>query len=69
MKNKRKSQMIPHRVSGLKSETTKIPCRSIQNKSRGMLTSSVMLLNNNARPHTAACTQALHIDGPPYSPV
>jgi hypothetical protein len=33
--------------------------RIIQNKRHGMLTSSVVILNDNACPHTAAHTQAL----------
>jgi len=33
--------------------------RSIQNKRRGMLTKGVILLHDNARPHTAARTNAL----------
>jgi hypothetical protein len=33
--------------------------RAIRNKRRGKLTSGVMLLHDNARPHTAAHTQAL----------
>ena len=32
--------------------------RSIQNKRRGMLTKGVVLLHDNARPHTAARTNA-----------
>jgi hypothetical protein len=32
---------------------------SIQNKRRGMLTKGVVLLHDNARPHTAAGTNAL----------
>jgi histone-lysine N-methyltransferase SETMAR len=49
--------------------------RAIQNKRHGMLTSAVLLLYDNVRPHAAACTRALleHfswelIDHPPYSP-
>jgi histone-lysine N-methyltransferase SETMAR len=49
--------------------------RAIQNKRHGMLTFGVVLLYDNARPHTAACTRALleHFnwelfDHPPYSP-
>jgi hypothetical protein len=49
--------------------------RAILNKRRGILTSGVVLIHDNARPHTAACTQALleHFnwelfDHPPYSP-
>jgi histone-lysine N-methyltransferase SETMAR len=56
-------------------ETLKKLCRAIQNKRYGMLTSSVVLLHDNALPHTAACTLALleHFDWelfdhPPYSP-
>jgi histone-lysine N-methyltransferase SETMAR len=48
---------------------------AIQNKRRGMLTYGVVLLHDNAHPHTAAYTQALleHFnwvvfDHPPYSP-
>jgi hypothetical protein len=47
----------------------------IQNKRRGMLTYGVVLLQNNARPHTATSTRALleHFncelfDHPSYSP-
>jgi transposase len=49
--------------------------RVIHNKRRGMLTFNVVLPNDNACPHTAACTRALleHFnwelfDHPPYSP-
>ena len=49
--------------------------RSIQNKRRGMLTKGVVLPHDNARPHTAARTNALIelfnwviFDHPPYSP-
>jgi len=49
--------------------------RSIQNKRRRMLTKGVVLLHNNARPHTTAHTNALIkllnwkiFDHPPYSP-
>jgi len=48
--------------------------RSIQNKRRGMLSKGVVLLHDNARPHTAARTNALIklfnwqiFDHPPYS--
>jgi transposase len=48
---------------------------AIQYKRRGMLTSGVVLLHDNARPHTAARTRALleHFnwelfDHPPHSP-
>lgn len=33
--------------------------RAIQNKRRGMLTNGILLLHDNARPHTAAQTQAV----------
>ncbi|GBN23558.1 hypothetical protein AVEN_233680-1 [Araneus ventricosus] len=33
--------------------------RAIQNKRRGMLTEGILLLHDNARPHTAAQTRAL----------
>jgi hypothetical protein len=49
--------------------------RATWNKGCGMLTSSVLLFHDNARPHTAASTQALleHFnwelfDHPPYCP-
>ncbi|GFV03553.1 mariner Mos1 transposase [Trichonephila clavipes] len=49
--------------------------RVIQNKRHGFLTSGVLLLQDNARPHSAINTQNLirsfgweHIDHPPYSP-
>jgi histone-lysine N-methyltransferase SETMAR len=48
---------------------------AIENKRCGMLTSGVILLHDNARPHTAARTRALLeyfnwelFDRPPYSP-
>jgi hypothetical protein len=37
----------------------KKPCKAIQNKRCGMLTSRVVLLHDNGCPHTAVCTQAL----------
>ncbi|GFX02249.1 mariner Mos1 transposase [Trichonephila clavipes] len=53
---------------------TKLRC-AIQNKRRGLLTSGVLLLHDNARPHSAINTQNLirsfgweQIDHPPYSP-
>lgn len=49
--------------------------RAIQNKRRGMLSSGIVLLHDNARPHTAAVTKKLLqrfrwevFDHPPYSP-
>ena len=49
--------------------------RAIKNKRRGLLTSGVLLLHDNARPHSALQTQNLirsfgweQIDHPPYSP-
>lgn len=49
--------------------------RAIQNKRRGLLTSGVLLLHDNARPHSSIHTQNLirsfgweQIDHPPYSP-
>ncbi|GFX26113.1 histone-lysine N-methyltransferase SETMAR [Trichonephila clavipes] len=48
--------------------------RAIQNKKRGMLSAGVVLLHDNARPHTANRTQYLitsfgwkQLDHPPYS--
>ncbi|KFM58918.1 Histone-lysine N-methyltransferase SETMAR, partial [Stegodyphus mimosarum] len=49
--------------------------RAIQNKRRGMLSKGIVLLHDNARPHTAGVTQSLirqfhweHFNHPPYSP-
>ena len=49
--------------------------RSVQNKLCGMLTKGIILLHNNAQPHTASRTNALIrlfnweiFDHPPYSP-
>jgi transposase len=62
-------------TSEVNCETLKTLRRVIQNKRRGMLTSGVVLLNDHARPHTAAHTGALleHfnpelLDHPVYSP-
>jgi hypothetical protein len=46
-------------------ETPKTRCRAIQNKRHGMLTFVVVLLHNDARPHTAASVRALmeHLAG------
>lgn len=56
-------------------ETLKRLRRAIQNKRRGMLTSGVVLLHDNARPHTARKTGELLerfnwdiFSHPPYSP-
>ncbi|KAJ4425610.1 hypothetical protein ANN_27806 [Periplaneta americana] len=56
-------------------ETLRKLRRAIQNKRRGMLSRGVVLLHDNARPHTAASTRELldHFgweifDHPPYSP-
>lgn len=50
--------------------------RAIQNKRRGMSSSGIVFLHDNARPHTAAATKKLLqsfrwdvFDHPPYSPV
>ncbi|GBO29216.1 hypothetical protein AVEN_42414-1 [Araneus ventricosus] len=40
-------------------QTLRNPRRAIQNKRRGMLTEGILLLHDNARPHTAAQTLAL----------
>ena len=40
-------------TSGTYCETLKKLRRAIENKRRGMLTSGVVLLHDNARPHTA----------------
>jgi len=49
--------------------------RSMQNKQQGTLSKGVVLLHDNARPHTAVCTNAFIklfgweiFDHPPYSP-
>jgi hypothetical protein len=62
-------------TSEMYCETLKKLSRAIRNKMRGMLTSGVMLLHDNARPHTVPCTRAPleHLnwevsDHPPYSP-
>jgi len=56
-------------------ETLKKLRRAIQNKRRGLLTSGVCLLHDNARPHTANVTKQLLdsfgwdvLNHPPYSP-
>jgi hypothetical protein len=45
-------------TSEVHCETLKLR-RAIQNKRHGMLISGVVLLHDNERPHTAACTRAL----------
>ncbi|GFU79973.1 mariner Mos1 transposase [Trichonephila clavipes] len=57
------------------SETLRQLRRAIQNKWRGMLTAGVVLLHDNAHPHTARRTTAVFtefgwelFDDPPYSP-
>ena len=61
--------------SAVYCETLKRLRRVIQNKKRGMLTATILLLHNNARPHSAVQTQDLitsfkweQMDHPPYSP-
>ncbi|KAJ4446902.1 hypothetical protein ANN_13603 [Periplaneta americana] len=56
-------------------ETLRKLWRAIQNKRRGMLSRGVVLLHDNARPHTATSTRELLdqfgweiFDHPPYSP-
>jgi hypothetical protein len=43
-------------MSEVYCETLKNLYRAIQNKRHGMLICGVVLLHDNARPHTAACT-------------
>jgi hypothetical protein len=61
--------------AGVYCDTLKKLHRAIQNKRRGMLSRGVVMLHDNARPHTAAATQDLiakfgweQFDHPPYSP-
>jgi histone-lysine N-methyltransferase SETMAR len=61
--------------AGVYCDTLKKLRRTIQNKRRGMLSRGVVMLHNNARPHTVATTQDLiatfdweQFDHPPYSP-
>ncbi|GBO06188.1 Mariner Mos1 transposase [Araneus ventricosus] len=56
-------------------ETLRKLWRAIQNRSRGMLSQSIVLLHDNARPHSAGVTQNLiqqfsweRFDHPPYRP-
>jgi len=56
-------------------ETLKKLGRTIQNKRRGMLSATILLLHDNALPHSAAQTQDLitsfrweQMEHPPYSP-
>jgi hypothetical protein len=43
-------------ISEVYCKTQKKLRRAIQNKRRGMLTYGVVLIQDNARPHTVACT-------------
>jgi len=45
--------------SAVYCETLKKLRRAIQNKMRGMLSATILLLHDNARPHSAAQTQNL----------
>jgi len=61
--------------SAVYCETLKKLRRAIQNKRRGTLSATILLLHNNAWPHSAAQTQDLitsfkweQMDHPPYSP-
>jgi len=60
--------------AGVYCDTLKKLHRAIQNKRHGMLSQSVVMIHDNARPHTAAATQNLitfgweQFDHPPYSP-
>ena len=61
--------------SAVYCETLKKPRRAIQSKRRGMLSATILLLHDNAQPHSAAQTQDLitsfkweQMDHPPYSP-
>jgi hypothetical protein len=77
---KDKAAEIHHRLcrvygDNVMSETLNKLRRSIQNKRHGMLTKGVVLLYDNARPHTAARTNASIklfnweiFDHLPYSP-
>jgi histone-lysine N-methyltransferase SETMAR len=61
--------------AGVYGNTLKKLHGAIQNERRGMLSRGVVMLHDNARPHTAAATQDLittfgweQFDHPPYSP-
>ena len=61
--------------AGVYCDTLKKLCRVIQSKQCGMLRQSVVMVHDNARPHTAATVQNLimtfgweQFDHPPYSP-
>ena len=61
--------------SAVYCETLKKLRHAIQNKRRGMLSATILLLHDNARPHSAAQTQDLitsfrwkQMDHPPYRP-
>ncbi|GBO15896.1 hypothetical protein AVEN_145617-1 [Araneus ventricosus] len=56
-------------------QTLRKLCRAIQNKRRGMLTEGILLLHDNARPHTAVQTRTILdsfgwevLDHPPTAP-
>jgi len=61
--------------SAIYYQTLKKLKREIQNKRRGMLTATILLLHDNDRPHSASQTQDLitsfkweQKDNPPYNP-
>jgi hypothetical protein len=62
-------------IAGVHRDTLKKLRRAIQSKRRGMLSRGVVMLHENARPHTAAATQDLittfgweQFDHPPLQP-
>jgi len=61
--------------AGVYCDTLKKLRCAIQNKRRGMLSQGVVMIHDNARPHTGTATQNLittfgweQFDHPPYSP-